>query len=59
MTEVSVTDPEMVVRKTVDQSGRVYLGKDLADDEVEVIVTKQEDADDAENAASTPQEGSA
>jgi hypothetical protein len=43
MATVTVDDPERVVTKEVDQSGRIYLGKHLSGENVEVVVTIKED----------------
>lgn len=55
MTEVTVTNPVMVVQKEIDSSGRVYLGNDLAGEEMEIIAV-QKKTDDAEDVDSEPQE---
>lgn len=57
MTEVTVENPEMVVQKEVDTSGRVYLGTHLTGVDVELIVSKkQTEADGAKNTDSDGEE---
>lgn len=47
-TSVTVDDPEVVTKKNVDSSGRLYLGRDFADKRVRLVVEVLEE---------TPEEG--
>lgn len=42
-TTVTVKDPEMVVTKSVDKSGRLYLGNDYAEKRVRVVIESVEE----------------
>lgn len=42
-TTVTVENPEYVQTKSVDNAGRLYLGKDYAGAEVRVVVERIED----------------
>lgn len=42
-TTVTVDEPDYVQTKTVDSSGRLYLGKDYASAEVRVVVERLDD----------------
>jgi hypothetical protein len=53
MTQVTVPDPDKVDTKHVGQDGRIYLGKENAGREVQVVLKYQDrdDEDDADVAA--------
>lgn len=38
MSEYTITDPESVEKKTVDNQGRVYLGKEFKNKHVRIAV---------------------
>lgn len=44
-TTVTVDDPDAVEKKDVDSSGRVYLGKDYADERVRIVIERLDDND--------------
>ena len=43
MSEVTVTDPELHTKKTVDSAGRVYLGKKYSNKEIRITVEMLDD----------------
>lgn len=43
MTTVTIEDPEKVMTKRVGENGQVYVGKDLADIEVELVVSRKDE----------------
>jgi len=47
MTEVKVENPDSMERKEVDGDGRVYLGRDLSGEMVEIVVTVVDSQEDA------------
>jgi hypothetical protein len=42
MTTVKVSDPDSMERKRVDSSGRIYVGKEAAGKEYEVVLKRVE-----------------
>lgn len=49
MSEIRVEDPDLYTKKDVDNSGRVYLGKEWAGREVKIVVELVDD-DECDNA---------
>lgn len=43
MSKITVENPELVKRRTVDSGGRVYVGRDYEDEEFRVILERIED----------------
>lgn len=38
MAHITIDDPELYTEKTVDGSGRIYLGKEWAGDRVKIVI---------------------
>lgn len=47
-TTATVEDPDLVEKKSVDKSGRLYLGADFKDTEVRVVVERMDRDEDNE-----------
>lgn len=47
MTEIRVDSPEKYFKKGVDDNGRLYLGKEFAGREVQVVIADAEGDEDA------------
>jgi len=48
MATVTIDDPEMVVTKKIDQSGKAYVTNSLADEEVRIVVERIEESEECQ-----------
>lgn len=53
MAEITVSNPEMVRKRNVDEWGRIYLGQQYIGDEIEVVVTVVTDSDNEQDDSRT------
>lgn len=48
-TSVTITQPALVTSKSVDSSGRLYVGKEFAGKDIRIAVEVLDDSDDEED----------
>jgi hypothetical protein len=56
MSRISIDDPDMVAKKSVGSDARIYVGQDLAGEDVELVISR---IDDSETDAETPEDADA
>jgi len=49
MARMEIDDPDMYIRKKVDSSGKLYLGKEYAEEEIRVTVERLEDCEKSDD----------
>jgi hypothetical protein len=55
MAQIRIEDPELYTTKTVDDSGRIYLGKEYSNKQVKIAIERVDDTNEGNEEGMTPE----